>query len=145
MRKYNYFPETLCVTLGLLLSVLLVSCSSNFNYQDEPQVYSSQDNSPAISYLSLAFSNENDVELALQIALVKYKHDAIEQERWLLRHQIVYQWILVEHNREVLHLLVAGPYEAGPQLAQKRKLLQQGLGYSQAMPVMALGLASQER
>ena len=145
MSKYKIFLDTLCAVLGLLISALLVSCSSNFNYQDEPQLYSSLEDSPAISYLSLAFSHENDAELALQIALVKYKHDAIEQERWLLRHQIVYQWILVEHNREVLHLLVAGPYETGPKLAQKRKLLQQGLGYSQAMPVMALGLASQER
>lgn len=145
MNKDNCVSYSLSKILGLSLAVLLASCVNKAGYQDEPKLYSSLDQPPAISYLSLAFSNENDKELALQIALVKYKQDAIEEERWLLRHQVPYQWIVVELNREVLNLLVAGPYKAGPVLTQKRKLLQQGLGHGQAMPVMALGLISPRR
>lgn len=144
MSKHNIFTYILSITLGLSLSAFLVSCSSKFDYQAEPQVYSSMVHPPAISYLALAFPHDSDEQLALQIALVKYKHDAIKQERWLLRHQVPYQWILVELNQEILHLLVAGPYEAGPTLTQKRTVLQKGLGYSQGMPVMALGLLSKD-
>jgi hypothetical protein len=145
MNKSSFVSYSLPRILGLSLAALLASCVNKAGYQDEPQLYSSSDQPPTISYLSLAFSPESDGQLALQIALVKYKQDAMEQERWLLRHQIPYRWILVELNREVLNLLVAGPYEAGPVLTQKRKFLQQGLGHGQAMPVMALGLTTQKR
>ena len=142
MNKYKTFSYYLSAILGLSLSVLLISCSSKPEYQDEPQSYSSIVQPPAVSYLSLAFPHDSDRDLALQIALVKYKYDAIEQERWLLRHQIPYQWVLVELNSDVLNLLVAGPYYSSRALANKRKILQEGLGYSKGMPVMALGLLS---
>jgi hypothetical protein len=140
MNKHKNFTYFLSIIVGFSFSTLLASCAGTRDYEDEPQLYSSQVRPPAISYLSLAFPHSDDEELALQIALVKYRYDAIEQERWLLRNEISYQWILVELKGDVLNLLVAGPYEVGPALTQKRMLLQRGLGYSQGMPVMALGL-----
>lgn len=130
--------------ISLSFFSVLTSCAYQNEYQKEPGQYSTQVQPEAevLSYLALAFPDEDDRDLVLQVALVKYKREALEQERWLLRHQVSYQWIKVELSGERFNLLVAGPYEAGPVLAKKRKFLQQGLGYTQAMPVMTIGLVS---
>ena len=140
-----YKNSILVIILLSFLSVL-TACAYQNEYQKEPGQYSAQiqPETEALSYLALAFPDENDRDLVLQVALVKYKREALEQERWLLPQQVSYQWITVELSGERFNLLVAGPYDAGPILARKRKFLQQGLGYTQAMPVMTMGLVSKE-
>lgn len=115
-----------------------MACTNTPDFKDELVTTSLNYSEPSISYLSLAFSNKKDHELALQAALVKYKEEAIFQERWLLLHGIPYQWIVVDLHGKQWSLLAVGPFKTYKEMASKRVFLQEGLGQHVPMPAIAL-------
>lgn len=125
------------VSSNLLLPLMLIACSSQPRYQDELTTYRMVEDKVAISYLALAFPVHKPQQLALQLALVKHKTQAANKERWLLLHHVPYQWLWVEWQGEQLHLLAAGPFNSGQQIAAKRKMLQQGMVNLTSMPAIA--------
>lgn len=124
--------------LSLLLPCFLMACTNTSHFQDELVISSVERTPSVVSYLSLAFPEIRGNELALQVALVRYKEEAINQERWLLQHEIPYQWLLVELNRERWYLLAAGPFKTQRDVSFKRKHLRKGLGELSPMPTIAL-------
>lgn len=120
----------------VIISLLLTACASSVQYLDEPLHYPLTRAKISVPYLSLAFPTSKPKELALQLALVKYKNQVAQQERWLLRHHIPYRWLAVEWQGQQLYLLAAGPFSVGAELSAKRKYLQQGLGLELAMPAV---------
>jgi hypothetical protein len=130
-------PHLTYLTTSLLLPLLLNACTTQLKYPDEPAHYVISESSISVPYLALAFPSGNPTELALQLALVKYKNQAAAQERWLLLHHIPYQWMLVDWQGDEYYLLAAGPYQVGNELASQRLRIQQGLAVSLAMPAVA--------
>lgn len=130
-------PHLTYLTTSLLLPLILNACTTQVKYPDEPTHYPVSESSISVPYLALAFPSGNPSELALQLALVKYKNQAATQERWLLLHHIPYQWMLVDWQGEEYYLLAAGPYQVGNELASQRLRIQQGLAASLAMPAVA--------
>ena len=130
--------------LGLLLPWCLIACTNSPNFKDEiiriPVVLSA----PSISYLSISFPEIHKNNLALQVAFVKYKEKAVYQERWLLRHEISYQWLLVNLHGEQWHLLAVGPFDSQYAMSQQRAFLQTGLGSLESMPAITLSTAEKK-
>jgi hypothetical protein len=128
----------MAVSSCLSVLVLLTACSTQFKYQEEPKTYPVIRDRVAISYLELAFPVNKSQQRALQLALVKHKKQAAPQERWLLLHQVPYQWVWVEWKGEQFHLLAAGPFNSAHQLMTQRKKIQQGVDVLNSMPAIAL-------
>ncbi len=135
--------NTHVMTVSICLSSLLLlsACSSHFTYRDEPSNYHSVPTQMAMPYLSLALPASSSERVGLQVALVKHKRQGANHERWLLLHDIPYQWLWVTWQGEEWYLLAVGPYAIGRQLAQQRGVLQQGLGKALPMPAVALNLS----
>lgn len=123
-------------TLPLL--VFISACNTQLKYQQEPSVYPVSKDEGAISYLELTFPVKNSQQLALQLALVKYKKQAAKEERWLLLHQIPYQWLRVKWQKELFYLLAVGPFNSAQELMSQRRTIQQGVGGLNSMPAIAL-------
>lgn len=130
--------HALAVSSCLSVLVLLTACTTQFKYQEEPGVYPSSKNKVETPYLELAFPVNKSQQLALQLALVKYKKQAAKQERWLLLHQVPYQWVWVKWQGEHFHLLAAGPFDSGQTMMDQRRLIQQGIDVLDSMPAIAL-------
>lgn len=122
---------------SILLSIFLTACTTSVKYQDEPAHYQQENSSISVPYLALAFPSGNPELLGLQLALVKHKNQAAKKERWLLLHDMPYQWLWVEWKGEQLYLLAAGPFEIGYELSNQRKKLQRGIGQELSMPAVA--------
>jgi hypothetical protein len=118
--------------------ILLAGCSTQFKYQEEPAHYPIAKNEAAILYLELAFPVNKSQQLALQLALVKHKKQAAKQERWLLLHQVPYQWVWVEWKGEQLQLLAAGPFKSAQIMMDQRRVIQQWDRSLQSVPAIAL-------
>ncbi len=129
------------ISSSFILSLMLVACSNQLTYQDEPTAYQKVEKKAAISYLALAFPVNNPQQLALQLSLVKHKKQAAKQERWLLLHHVPYKWLWVEWQGEQFYLLAAGPFDSGHRLAAQRRMLQQGLVDLSSMPAIALSVS----
>jgi hypothetical protein len=127
---------------SILISMLLSACSTTVEYQDEPSYYSLKSSDISVSYLALAFPSSDTDQLGLQLALVKRKKQAAKKERWLLLHDVPYQWLRVEWQGQQLYLLAAGPFAVGRELTQQRRKLQNGIGQERAMPAVATYSAS---
>ncbi len=124
--------------VGVLIPSVLISCTTQMRYQDEPAYYSSlNSSSTSVPYLAIALPSGSPRQLALQLALVKHKNQAAEKERWLLLHHIPYQWLFVEWQNEQLHLLAVGPFNVGAQLSSARKKMQLGMSTLDPMPAVA--------
>ena len=122
---------------SILFSIFLTACSTSVKYQDEPAHYQQENSSISVPYLALAFPSGNPELLGLQLALVKHKNQAAKKERWLLLHDVPYQWLWVEWKGEQLYLLAAGPFEIGYELSNQRRKLQKGIGQELSMPAVA--------
>lgn len=133
MKLLRFAP----VFAGLLIPTVLIGCTTQVKYQEEPVHYSLNPPSISVPYLALAFPSGNPQELALQLALVKHKNQAAEEERWLLLHHVPYQWLLVDWQGDQLYLLAVGPYKIGSQLSTSRKKIQQGLSKQDPIPAVA--------
>lgn len=132
----NNHTMTVCTCLSTL--IVLTACSTQFKYQEEPKIYPAVRDKVAISYLELAFPVNKSQQLALQLALVKHKKQAAVQERWLLLHEVPYQWVWVEWKEEGFHLLAAGPFKSVQQLMSQRRKIQQGVDSISSIPAIAL-------
>ncbi len=130
--------HTMAVFSCLSVLIALTACSTQFKYQEEPKIYSANRDKVAISYLELAFPVNKSQQRALQLALVKHKKQAASQERWLLLHQVPYQWVWVEWKEEQFHLLAAGPFKSAHQLMSQRRIIQEGMDVLNSMPAIAL-------
>lgn len=130
--------NAMAISIYSFALLLLAGCSTQLTYQEEPAHYSIARNEAAIPYLELAFPVNKSQQLALQLALVKHKKQAANQERWLLLHQVPYQWVWVEWKGEQLQLLAVGPFKSDQIMMDQRRVIQQWDTSLQSMPAIAL-------